>query len=488
MTAVLMVQGCASGVGKSVLVAGLCRLLRRRGVAVAPFKAVSISLNSGVSAEGLEMARAQILQAWAANTAARVAMNPVLIKPEGAGVAQVVIDGRPVGRVAGNRGGFRRQARTAIRAGLLDLRRHYQAIVLEGSGSPAEPNLMTRDLANMRVARLAQAPVLLVGDIERGGVFAALTGTLAWLPAADRARIRGLIINRHHGRTEALTTAIQALERRTRKRVLGVLPHLHGLSLSEEDTLPNPQPTRAAGVDIVVLRLPHLANFTDFEPLSREAGVRVRFCERPEELAGAQAIILPGTKATMADLGVLRRTGLAAAVTAAAREGVVIFGICGGLQMLGERLEDPDGVEGHGAVAGLGLVGLRTRFLAQKTTALVQGTALVQPGPVPISGYEIHMGHTRRARGVRPFARLGTPPRRADGAVAPELPVMGTYVHGVFDAPPFRRWFLRRARQVRSRRAPALTYRDQQEADLDRLAHAMQKHLDLPAVWKLMGL
>ncbi len=481
--AVLMIQGCASGVGKSIIAAGLCRLLQQRGIAVAPFKAVSIALNSGVSGEGLEMARAQLLQAWAARTQPRVAMNPVLIKPEGAGIAQIVILGRPRGRIADDGGDRRREAWTGIRESLAELRRDYQAVIIEGSGSPAEPNLMRRDLANMRVARLARAPVLLVGDIEHGGVFAALAGTLGWLPPLDRARVRGLIINRHHGRAETLASAIKALERRAGKPVLGVLPHIRALRLSEEDTLVDRAPNGDGRIDIAVIRLPHMANFTDFEPLSREDGAAVRFCDRAEALGGAHAIIVPGTKSTMADLEVLRRTGMADALMAAAQGGVLVFGICGGFQMLGERLEDPDGVEGEGSVPGLGLLPIRTRFKPVKTTKLVRGTALIESPGIPISGYEIHMGQTRRARGVPPFSRLHG---HFDGAMAPDRAVMGTYVHGIFDEPAFRSWFLRRASRVRRQRSPALTYRGQQEADLDLLARVMEQHLDLEAVWRIM--
>ncbi len=486
--AIVMVQGCASDVGKSLVVAGLCRLLRRRGISVAPFKAVSIALNSGVSVEGLEMARAQILQAWAAGTEPEVAMNPVLIKPEGAGVAQLVVRGRPRGRIIEGSGGHRREAWTAIRRCLNELVQRYQAVVIEGSGSAVEPNLQRKDLANMRVARLARAPVVLVGDIERGGVFAAMTGTLGWLAPADRARVRALLINRHHGSPLALASAIAALRRRTRKPVLGVLPHIQGLRLSEEDSL-HPSQDHESRVDVAVVRLKHMSNFTDFEPLSRDPRARVRFIDRPEDLGNAQIVVLPGTKATLPDLQALRRSGLDAALTAAARAGVLIFGICGGFQMLGERLLDPLGIEGGGAARGLGLLPVRTRLLAEKTTRLARGTARLGSRTVPISGYEIHMGRTRLARGAVPFARLEDDGRtRFDGAVAHCGTVMGTYLHGIFDEPPFRKWFLQRAGQGLRQRPRPTTYRQQQETDLDRLADVMERHLDLRAVWQLMRL
>jgi len=481
-----MVQGCASGVGKSVVVAGLCRLLHRRGIAAAPFKAVSISLNSGVSVEGGEMARAQMLQAWAAGTAPQVAMNPVLLKPEGAGIAQLVIAGRVRGRITTGADGSRREAWRAIEDAYDDLSQRYDAVIIEGSGSPAEPNLLRRDLANMRVARMARAPVLLVGNIEQGGVFAAFSGTLAWLPPMDRARIAGFIINRHHGPSQSLRAAIRALQTRSRRPVLGVLPYVHGLQLSEEDTLPL---RSDGGIDIVVLRLPHLANFTDFEPLRREPAARVRFVDRPEDLGDPAAIILPGTKATMADLGTLRRTGLDRALLAARRAGVVILGICGGFQMLGERLDDPDGVERAGSVAGLGLLRVVTRFGGEKTTRLARGTALLGKGGIPVSGYEIHMGQTRRIAGLAPFARLKTPPpSRLDGAIAAGGGTLGTYLHGIFDEAPFRRWFLQRARRRRRRAIHLTHYREQQDAELNRLALVMEQNLDLPAIWKISGL
>ncbi len=448
-----MVQGTASGVGKSTLVAALCRILRRRGHRVAPFKAVTMSLNSAVTPDGLEIGRAQALQAQAAGLEPRVEMNPVLLKPSRR--RHAVVWGRPSAR---------RDLWPAIRRAYLALEREFDTVVLEGMGSPAEPNLMARDLANCRAARLARAPVLLAGDIDPGGVFASLLGTWEILPPRDRPR--AFVINKFRGELRALAPAIRWLERRTRTPVLGVIPWLD-LTLDEEDTA---RRTRATGrrLRVAVVKLPHLSNSTDFEPLQREPDVDLVYAERPVE---ADVLIFPGTRATLSDLEFVRARGF----DRAARECREVVGICGGLQMLGRGLRD--GVESAGGAEGLGVFDCDTSFSRLKRTVRVRGTQL-DTGE-PIEGYEIHLGRTSYGPRTRPFARLET---GRDGVVTPRG--WGTYVHGVFDAPGFRRAFLNRLRARRGwKPLPPRTW--SREAELDRLADAVERNLDMK---KLMNL
>lgn len=444
------VLGTASGVGKSTLVAAVCRLLRRRGRRVAPFKAVNISLNSAVTPDGLEIGRAAALQAQAAGLDPRVEMNPVLLKPGRR--RHAIVWGRPSTRTA-----LWPDIRRAFRA----LSRDMEAVVIEGMGSPAEPNLLRRDLANLRIVREAKAPVILVGDIEHGGVFASLLGTFEILP--PDVRPRGFLINRYRGRLRDLAPAIRWLERRTRRPVLGVVPWLD-LALDEEDA-PRRTPARGGRLRLAVVRLPHLANSTDFEPLQREPDVDLVYADRP---VPCDALIFPGTRETLADLAFVRARGF----DRAAQETPEVVGVCGGLQMLGRRIVD--GVEGRGDVEGLGLFDAVTRFAASKRTVRVRGVQ-VATGEA-IEGYEVRHGRTRFGPGRRPFARLEG---GEDGVVTARG--WGTYVHGVFDRPGFRRAFLNR---LRARRGwgPLRPRHWSREAELDRLADAVDASVDLKTI------
>lgn len=460
----LMVQGTASHAGKSVLVTALCRLLSRRGVRVAPFKALNMSNNATVTAAGREIAMAQAAQAAACGIPPEAEMNPVLLKPQGDCLSQVVVMGRALGALEpGAFGRWRPVLREAVRVGFGRLRRRYEAVVIEGAGSPAEINLRDWDIANMGVARLAKAPVILVGDIERGGLFAQMVGTLELLSPSDRARVRGLVINKFRGQRALLDSGIRWLEKRTGIPVLGVLPFLEDLAVPQEDGLGavsgvgDVGPLRrgfglrgsapsSPGFTVQVIRYPALSNFNDLEPLNREPGVTVRFLTRPPaEGPLPDLLVLPGSKATVSDLKWLRARGFEAHVRRCVEAGAQTLGICGGFQMLGSRILDPERAESaEPAAAGLGLLPTETLFLKSKVTAQVAGTHL--ESGLAVRGYEIHQGRIRGLKRGRPVFRLtersGDPVDELDGCRLEEKPVWGTYVHGLFDEPEFRRWFL----------------------------------------------
>jgi len=500
--ACLMIQGTASGVGKSLLVAAFCRLFARAGHRVAPFKAQNMSLNAAVTAGGGEIGRAQAAQAEAAGVEPSVDMNPILLKPEGDNRSQLVVRGRAAGRVSWREYRARQDELAPVVAeSLARLRAAADVVVIEGAGSPAEINLRDADLVNMHVARLAGAPVLLVGDIDRGGVFAALVGTLALLAPDDRARVAGVIINRLRGDASILAPGLDELRARTGVPVLGVVPWIAERLMPAEDSLDLDEMEVAGGaalVDVAIVRLPRIANFDDFEWLAAEPGVRVRWVSVPGALAEADLIVLPGSKNVVADLAWLRARGLADAIVAAAAAGRPVLGVCGGYQMLGRTLRDPDGVESSVAEApGLDLLPVETTFAPVKTTERVRARVTAAAGPFAgargeeTSAYEIHAGVTRLlAAGVaRPFAvveRGGAPAAELDGAVAGS--VTGTYLHGVLSGSAVRRalleWLAARAGRAAhpgwGSAAPHL-------ARWDRLADIVAGAVDLAAVAKLVG-
>lgn len=492
----VMVQGVASGVGKSVLATALCRILLREGLRVAPFKAQNVSLNSFATPDGLEIGRAQAVQAEACRLAPRVEMNPLLLKPEGSGRTQAVLLGRPltVSDAAG-----KARAREAVAESLRTLRREYDVVVIEGAGSPVELNLVDRDLANMHTARLADSPVLLAGDIDRGGVFAALVGTLALLAPEDRARVKGLVVNRFRGDPSHFADGRRMLEARAGVPVLGVVPHLKDLRIADEDSLSLAGARRGAfgagRVRIAVVRLPHISNFDDFAPLEAEPGAEVRYVTEPGALAEGDLAILPGTKATVADLAWLRERGLAEAIADRARRGAPILGVCGGCQMLGERIEDPDGVEGAAAtVDGLALLPLATRFgpgkITEQATARAASASFLTEALDPeaaLSGYEIHMGEVRRTTpgpGAFALARGKDRAPVSDGAVSVNGRVVGTMLHGLFENASLRRALL--AALGGPAGGPGAVWAP--EAEYDRLADAVRAALDWPRVLRIIGL
>ena len=431
----LMVQGTASSVGKSLLVAALCRLFRQDGFDVAPFKSQNMALNSAVTPDGFEIGRAQAVQAEAAGLPASVDMNPILLKPEGAQRSQVVVLGRPLATLSAREYHDYKPELQGVVAGSLErLRRRHQLVIIEGAGSPAEINLKARDLVNMHVARLAEAPVLLVGDIDRGGVFAALVGTLELLEPDERARVAALVINNFRGDLSLLEPGLEFVRQRTGKPVLGVVPHVPQLRIADEDSVSlesrkaRQRPSRAE-LDIALVRLPQMSNYDDVLELEHEPGVTVRFVQEPGELRGADLVIVPGSKSTLSDLGWLRRNGLSSQIARQAHAGGLVLGICGGCQMLGAWIEDPERVESREPlVPGLGLLDSSTRFAADKRTTQVEARCelpcfLAEDGPAGalLHGYEIHMGRITLGPTTRsPFrllARNGQALEERDGAI-----------------------------------------------------------------------
>ena len=518
---VVMVQGTASSVGKSLLVTGLCRLLRQDGYRVAPFKAQNMSNNSYVTATGEEMGRAQVVQAEAAGVEPDVRMNPVLLKPEADHRSQAVVLGRPAFTVRAGQFQARKAELWPVVARALDeLRREYDVVVIEGAGSPAEINLRGGDIVNMRVARYAEAPVLLVGDIDRGGVFAHLYGTLALLEPEERALVRGLVINKFRGDRGLLEPGLRMIEERTAVPVLGVVPYLRDLRIAAEDAVALEErgtrgveggvstpgeatysARRAPGtaLDIAVVRLPRISNFDDFDPLVAEPDVRLRFVQRREELGRPDLVILPGTKATIADLAWLRESRLAAEVQTAAAAGAAVFGVCGGYQMLGTEVRDPGHVEAtEDAAAGLGLLPVVTEFEPVKATHQVEGEVCAGDGllagcvGLPVRGYEIHMGRTApRAGGtgavVTLRSRSGLPCEERDGALGHDGWVAGTYLHGFFDNDALRAGMLANVARRKGRPFHPGVPLDR-AAEYDRLADCLRAELKLPALREIIGL
>ncbi|MDR2076214.1 MAG: cobyric acid synthase [Desulfovibrio sp.] len=512
----LMIQGTASSAGKSLLVTALCRIFRRRGLRVAPFKAQNMSLNSFITEDGREMGRAQAVQAEAAGIAPSALMNPILLKPEADQRSQIIVNGRPRATLTAREYyRFRPALRPDVAAALEQLAAAHDLILLEGAGSPAEINLRENDLANMGAAALADAPVLLVGDIDRGGVFASLYGTVSLLEAEDRSRIRGLIINKFRGDRTILEPGLRRLEDLLGIPFLGVLPWID-VSLDEEDSL-SERLSRDKGaegktvpegcLDIAVPRLPRLANFTDFAPLDAQRDVVLRYVREAAALGHPDLIILPGSKSTMADLRFLEESGLARAIAALHGQGTPVLGICAGFQMMGISIHDPAGVESSlPEMPGLGFLEMRTVFVPRKSTRRVRlriRTArglLEGAGGMEIEGYEIHMGHSAPAGSVLPLAeRLGGGEERdgpAGGEGRPEGMIRcdglaaGTYLHGIFDNLPFTRTLLntlRRRKGLAPLPVPPGSYADLREAAYASLADAVEEHLDMAALERIVN-
>lgn len=501
----IMVQGTASNAGKSILVTALCRIFYQDGYRVVPFKAQNMALNSFVTEDGGEMGRAQVLQAQAAGLKPRVEMNPILLKPTAHASSQVIVLGRPVGNMSARDYHQNRnlQYLKIIEETLDKLRKDFEIVVIEGAGSPAEVNLKERDLANMRIARLANAPVLLVADIDRGGALASIVGTLELLDPDERELVKGFVINKFRGDLALLRPALDFLEDKTGKPVLGVLPYFTDLHLPAEDSVCLEDVRASAGeVEIAVLLLPRISNFTDFDPLSLEPGVRLRYVKEGERLGRPDLVIIPGTKNTIEDLLYLYETGLAAEVRRAAQEGIPVCGICGGFQMLGRELCDPEHTESvRDELPGLGLLDTVTTFFPEKVLAQAEGKllgdGLLWEGMAgsAIKGYEIHMGRTVLGRDTRPFLRVtqrrGEADTGFDGAVSPSGLVWGTYFHGIFDNDDFRSHLLgqlRKRRGLEERPGSGLSHAGLLERKLDRLAEICWAGLDMARIYELMGL
>jgi adenosylcobyric acid synthase len=482
----LLVAGTTSDAGKSALTAGICRWLSRRGVAVAPFKAQNMSNNSVVTVDGGEIGRAQAMQAHACGLAPSVAFNPVLLKPGSDRSSQVVVLGRAQGTVSAMSYRARKAALLdVVTETLADLRARYDVVVCEGAGSPAEINLRATDIANMGLAQAADLPVVVVGDIDRGGVLAHLFGTVAVLDAADQARIAGFVINKFRGDPALLAPGLEQLRALTGRPTFGVVPWADRLWLDAEDSLsavtdgvlgrPGP-PHGSQWLRVAVVRLPRISNATDAEALACEPGVAVRYVTEPSRLDGADLVVLPGSKATVSDLAWLRTTGLADAVVAHAKAGRPVLGICGGYQMLGRRIADPHGVEG-GSAEGLGLLDLEVEFATDKVLATPTATAWGHP----VHGYEIHHGWV---------VRSGDPALIGDeGSDAGT--VLGTHWHGLLENDGFRRALLARVADQAGRNgfraAPDTSFAAERAAQLDLLGDLVEAHLDTAALEHVVG-
>jgi adenosylcobyric acid synthase len=489
----LMIQGTSSNAGKSVMAAALCRIMLQDGYSVAPFKAQNMSLNSYVTREGGEMGRAQVVQAQACRIDPDVRMNPILLKPSSDTGAQVIIMGKPVGNMnVGQYIRYKPGAFTTAKDAYNSLASEHDVIILEGAGSPAEVNLKHHDIVNMAMARYARSPVILVGDIDRGGVFASFVGTMEVLAEWERALVAGFIINRFRGDESLLDDAIKYVERHTGRPTFGIIPYLKDLGLPEEDSVTfknaSKEKTRPAGdaVEIALIDLPHISNFTDFDSLRLEPDVHLRVVRSSRDIGRPDAVILPGSKNVIGDLEYLTQDGLAEKIAALAHSGKTeIIGICGGFQILGSEIADPHGIESAGrTIKGLGLLPVTTTLALEKTLECV--SARHADSGIALKGYEIHHGLTHGMN--MPAAVV-----RADGAVvgvrSEEGLLWGTYLHGIFDADEFRRWFIDR---LRTRRGLAPVGKMLAAYDLepafDRLADIVRRRLDMDAIYRLMGL
>lgn len=498
-----MLQGTASHAGKTLLVAGLARIMAQDGYSVAPFKSQNMSLNSYADSDGGEMGRAQVVQAEAAGIPPRVDMNPVLLKPTSDTGSQVVVQGRPVGTMTA-------QAYHDFKLGLLDavseslerLRREFQVVIIEGAGSPAEVNFRGRDIANMTVAEMGDAPVLLIGDIERGGVFAALVGTMELLLEEERERVAGLIINKFRGDRSILEPGLDFLEGRCRRPVLGVVPYIKGLKIEEEDSVALsdrhealwPSDVREDAnsngktVKVRAARLPRLSNFTDFDSLEACPGFDFRFAEHSAGLADADLIVIPGTKSTISDLRFLWSSGMAAEIIRKAKAGTPVIGICGGYQMLGAKILDPNGLDSSaGSVKALGLLDMKTVFSPEKETRqtageVVAATPLLAEGAL-VTGYEIHMGRSELGPGVKQLLQTG---HGADGAVSADGLVLGSYLHGFFDSDDVLAGLL--SYFGCPAELPMMGRGMLKEHEYDRLARELRASLDMEKIYEIIGI
>lgn len=489
-----MIQGTASNAGKSLLAAGLCRVFANDGYRVAPFKSQNMALNSFITRDGLEMGRAQVLQAQAAKTQPDVRMNPILLKPTNDVGSQVIVNGEVLGNMsARDYFAMKKRLVPVIKDAYDSLAAENDIIVIEGAGSPAEINLKADDIVNMGLARLVGAPVLLAGDIDRGGVFASLYGTVALLEEDEKKLIKAFIINKFRGDETLLTPGLDMLSDMTRIPFAGVLPFIKNLALEDEDSLSAKlefsERDAAKPIDIAVIRLPKISNFTDFDALSQNPAASVRYVGDAKGLSGADIIILPGSKNTIEDLRWLRESGLEAAIKKEAVTGTPVVGICGGFQMLGQRISDPFGVEGGGDMRGMQLLDIETVFAGEKTRTQIKGRVNALTGFfAPLSGcelegYEIHMGESRPLSAEPFFAKLSN--QREDGFVSENI--FGSYLHGLFDAALGERLIelLLRRKGITKFEKP-LTASEIREKSFDLLESAVRESLDIDMIYKII--
>lgn len=496
----LMLQGTSSHVGKSILVAALCRIFKEQGLRVAPFKAQNMALNSFVTRDGGEIGRAQAFQAEAAGVTPSVDMNPILLKPTSDMGSQIIIHGKVYGNMKAQE--YHRFKKTAARYVTESYRRLAQGhdvIVIEGAGSPAEMNLRENDIANMGMAEMADAPVILIGDIDRGGVFASLVGTLELLTPSERKRVKGFIINKFRGDIELLKPGVDFLENKTGLPVFGVVPYLKDIILPDEDgvaledSMQYTVDSRQEKINIAVIKLPRISNFTDFAPFRFEPDVALHYVAEPVELDGTDAIIIPGSKNTLEDMEWLRQSGITDVIIRYAKNGGRLIGICGGLQMLGMIVKDPDGVESCvGEVKGLGLLDVETILEMKKRTYQVEAVTTGGWGlEAGVRGYEIHMGETTGKE--RPFSiitkRNSAAVKREDGAVSKDGKIWGTYIHGIFDNDEFRTGFLNEIRIDRGLPEQGVSsFAEKKDRQIKILAKTINGSVPVQRLYEIMGL
>ncbi len=508
----LMVQGTGSNVGKSIIACALCRILSQDGYRVAPFKAQNMALNSFVTKDGKEMGRAQVAQAEAAGIDPMVEMNPILLKPTGDCGSQVIVLGKPLRNMSAQEY-YKCKGKMlgVVKDAYNTLASQFDIIVIEGAGSPAEINLKENDLVNMKMAEIANAPVILVTDIDRGGAFAWIVGTLELLNEAERKRIFGVVFNKFRGDPQILQPGLDMLEKRVGKQVLGLVPFINGLSIDDEDSVSldgAPRTNkfvhatlRATNIDIVVIKLPRISNFTDFDSFKHHNGVSVRYVDTPDDLGNPDVIILPGTKNTIGDLVWIRTNGLENAIINRKNSGTMIIGVCGGYQMMGKEILDTEHVESnHGKIQGMELLDVATTFLPEKCT--YQAKANLLPNTLPFSirntltGYEIHMGRTYLNNGIKPLLhvieRSGKPANELDGAISNDGLLFGTYFHGIFDNDEFRSRLINFLYTKKGypplSRFEVISTAQKKKIHYDNLANTVRNNIKMDIIYKKLGL
>ncbi|MBT3878267.1 MAG: cobyric acid synthase [Candidatus Scalindua sp.] len=511
MAKAIMVQGTGSDVGKSILVCALCRIFRQEGLKVAPFKAQNMSNNSYVTAKGREMGRAQVAQAEAAGILPEAEMNPILLKPSGNNGSQIITMGRPLRHMTAHEYYENKETMLDIaKKAYESLSNEYDVIVIEGAGSPAEINIKDNDIVNMKIAEIADAPVILVTDIERGGSFAWIVGTLELLDSDERDRVKGVIINKFRGDIGILESGITMLEERIKKPVLGVLPYFTDIDVDDEDSVSFDKKNRGSEtsksqIDIVIIRLPRISNFTDFDILRREKNLSVRFVKDAQSIGNPDLIILPGTKNTIGDLEFIKKQGIADAIIHLSKRGTMVIGICGGYQMLGSVICDPKEAESEtgetGETGGLGLIDVSTLFKLQKSTYQVKARLHDRGSDIfkslnrdnEITGYEIHMGETQLLNGTSPFLtiieRSDKDVCMDDGAVSSDGNVIGSYLHGIFDNNEFRLELINHLRKKKglSPMLPEELSTVDKEREYDKLADWFREHINMDLIFEQIG-
>ncbi|MEM8613946.1 MAG: cobyric acid synthase CobQ [Cyanobacteria bacterium P01_H01_bin.105] len=490
----IMVVGTTSHSGKSLLVTALCRILSRRGWRVAPFKGQNTAPNTYVTANGAEIGYPQAVQAWAAGVSPQAEMNPVLLKPQGSNSSQVIIKGRPIGQTTPTHyyETYFETGWQAVQESLARLSQEFDLLLCEGDGNPAEINIKHRDLANMRIAKALKAPTILVTDIERGGAFSHIVGTLELLDPDERALVKGIVINKFRGQKSLLQPGIEWLEKRTGIPVMGVIPWMENAFPNEESLslMERPVEKQSAELNIAVIRLPRISNFTDFDPLEAEPSVNVKYLSPKDDLGHPDAVILPGTKTAIADLLILQRTGMAEAIQNYAAAGGTVLGICGGFQLMGQMLADPEGLEGQeGRFRGLSILPLRTVITQNKVARQRSVSSKYPQEGLPVNGYEIHHGRTQLVmtpEGGEPGPKFQPIfDDRSLGIVDETESLWGTYLHGIFDNGPWRRAWLNRLRQQRglgSLPTGIANYREQRDTMLNELANTVEQYITLDPI------